>query len=81
MLLPFCVAGYAIAVPQCREWLVMQLSSRNAGSGWLCSCRPTIQGVAGYAVAVPRYREWLVMQLPSHDAGSSAGRAPAQIGT
>ena len=57
MLLPFCVAGYAIAVPQCREWLVMQLPShdtrewlvmqlpsRDTGSGWLCNCRPTIQG-------------------------------------
>ena len=38
--------------------------------GWLCNCRPAMQGVAGYAVAVPRYREWLVMQLPSRDTGS-----------
>ena len=37
--------------------------------------------VVGYAIAAPRYREWLVMQLPPRDTGSSAGRAPAQIGT
>ena len=59
----------------------MQLPPRDTGSGWLCNCRPAMQGVAGYAVAVPQCREWLVMQLPSRDTGSSAGRAPAQIGT
>ena len=68
MLLPFCVEGYAVAVPRYRD-------------DRLCNCRPAMQGVAGYAIAVPRCREWLVMQLPSRNTGSSAGRALAQIGT
>ena len=42
---PFLCGGCAIVdpVPRCREWLVMQLPSRDAGSGWVCNYRPAIQ--------------------------------------
>ena len=70
MLLPFCVEGVRLLI-----------LFRGVGSGWLCNCRPAMQGVAGYAVAVPQYRRKLSVRLTSRDTGSSAGRASAQIGT
>ena len=70
VLLPFCVEGVRLLI-----------LFRGVGSGWLCSCRPAMQGMTECAINVLRYKRKMGMRLTSRDTGSSAGRTFAQIGT